>query len=74
MKVFVKVKTGCKKERVEKIDDSHFAVFVKERPEKGLANKAVVKVLADYFKVSQAEAEIVSGFKSRQKIIKIYGR
>jgi len=68
MKVFVKVKTEAKQEKVEKVDDSHFIVWVKERPEKGLANKAVLKALERFF---EADAEMVSGFKSRQKIIKI---
>jgi len=71
MKIFVKVKTGSKKEKVEKLDDNHFLVFVKERPQKGLANEAVVKVLAGYFKVGASRVSMISGFKSRQKIIEI---
>jgi len=71
MKIFVKTKVGVKKESVEKIDETHFIVSVKERPVKGLANKAVVRALADYFKVSNSAVSIVSGFKSRQKTVKI---
>lgn len=58
-------------EKVEKIDDNHFVVFVKERPEKGKANKAVIKILSDYFKVRQADVEISAGHTSGQKIIRI---
>ena len=72
MKVFVRVKTGSKEKKVEKVDDNYFLVFIKERPIKGEANKAVVKALADYFGVAVSNVVMISGFKSRQKIIKIY--
>lgn len=71
MKVFVKIKVGCKKEKVEKVDENHFIVSVKERPIKGLANKALIKALANYFKIGVSNINIISGFKSRQKIIKV---
>jgi len=73
MKIFVKVKTGAKEEKIEKTDESNYLVSVKERPKKGLANKAVVRILSRYFKVPQKSVVIVSGFSSRQKLIKIYG-
>lgn len=72
MKIFVKVKTGAKKEKIEKTGENNYVVFVKERPEKGLANKAVIKALNRYFKVPQKDVVIVSGLSSRQKLIKIY--
>ena len=74
MKIFVKVKTGAKEEKIEKTGENNYKVFVKERPEKGLANKAVIKILSRYFKVPQKNTIIVSGFASRQKIVKIYGK
>ena len=43
-------------------------VRVKEPPTKGRANKAVVKLLSEYF---NARARIVSGTKSRRKIVEI---
>ncbi len=58
-------------EKVEKIDDSHFTVSVKEPPIQGMANRAIVKVLAGYFGVTSSSVKIVSGFTSRQKIIEI---
>lgn len=71
MKVFVKVKTGSKEKKVERVDDNHFLVFVKERPKKGEANKAVIKAVADYFGVAVSNVVMISGLKSRQKTIKI---
>ena len=73
MKIFVKVRLGAKKEKIEKVDQTHFVISVKERPIKGAANKAVIRALADYFKVSKSEVQIKSGLASRQKIIQIKG-
>jgi len=73
MKIFVKVKSGAKKEKIEKVDQNHFVVSVKERPIKGQANKAVIRALADYFKVPKSEVQIRSGFTFRQKIVQIKG-
>jgi len=71
MKIFVKVKPKAKEEKVEKIDDINFKVSVKESPEKGRANRAVVKTLADYFTVNQTNVRIISGSTSKLKIIEI---
>jgi len=71
MRIFVKVKTGVKTEGVKKIDESHFEVAVKESPEKGRANAAVVKILAKHFKVAKSMVEIKAGYTSKQKIVEI---
>ncbi len=71
MKIQVKAKTKAKKELVEKVKENSFLVSVKEPPIGGKANAAVVKALAKYFKIPQAKLRIVSGFKSKQKILEI---
>lgn len=71
MKIFVKAKPKAKIERVEKIDNENFVVFVKEPPVKGRANKAIIKALAEYFKVPPVNVKIVSGYTSKQKVIEI---
>ena len=70
MKIFVKAKPS-RKESVEKIDDSHFVVSVKEPPVQGRANHAIVGVVANYFGVPRGLVRIVSGHTSRQKILEI---
>jgi len=70
MKIFVKVKTGAR-DNVEKIDETHFVISVQERPIKGQANKGVIRVVADYFKISKSEVNIKSGFTSFQKVIEV---
>lgn len=71
MKIFVKAKPGARKESVEKISENTFLVSVKEPPEKGRANQAILKALAAYFKIPVSNLTIVSGVTSRNKIIKI---
>lgn len=71
MKIFVRVKPKAKEDRVERVDDVNFKVWVKEPAEKGRANQAVLKTLADYFSVSQSNIRIISGATSRLKIIEI---
>lgn len=71
MKIFVKVKPKSKQEKVNKINKNHFIVWIKESPEKGRANKAVLRLLADYFNISVSQLEIIAGAKSKNKIINI---
>ncbi|PIZ87317.1 MAG: hypothetical protein COX92_01455 [Candidatus Nealsonbacteria bacterium CG_4_10_14_0_2_um_filter_40_15] len=74
MKIFVRVKPKAKEEKVEKIDDINFNVQVRALPEKGKANRAVIRALADYFNIGQSNIQIVSGSKSKLKIIEITKR
>lgn len=71
MKIFIKVKPKAKEEKVEKIDDINFKVSVKQSPEKGKANSAAMRALADYFNTSQSNVRIISGSTSKLKIIEI---
>lgn len=71
MKLFITAKPRAKEERVEKVDDTHFVVAVKELPVKGLANAAIIKALARHFRVSLSSVVIISGHTSRKKIIEI---
>lgn len=72
MKISVKAKTKSKKEYIRKIDEYNFIVAVKEIPEKGKANEAIKDALSKYFKKSRSDINIVSGRKSKLKIIEIY--
>ncbi len=69
MKLFIKVKARSKEERVIRIDDTHFKVWVKAVPEKGKANEAVIALLSEYFSGPKATFEILSGHTSNQKVI-----
>jgi uncharacterized protein (TIGR00251 family) len=70
MKISVRVKPNMKQEKVEKVDNV-FTVNVKEPAKEGRANKAVVDLLSKYFKIPKSKIVILSGMKSKQKIIEI---
>lgn len=71
MKIIVKAKPNSRENRVQKIDESNFVVFVKEPPIQGKANAAIITLLAKYFNTSPLLIEIISGRTSRTKIVKI---
>jgi uncharacterized protein (TIGR00251 family) len=70
MKIQVKVKPNSKTEELSREGDS-FIVKVKEPPKEGKANQAVIKLLAEHFSVSQSQVRILSGFRSRNKVIEV---
>jgi uncharacterized protein (TIGR00251 family) len=70
MKISLRVKPNMKEEKVEKVDDV-FIVWVKEPAKEGRANRAVIELLSEYFKIPKSQIVILSGMKSKQKIIEI---
>jgi len=81
MKILVKAKPFSKEEKVEKIPQEGFAfmdnnmntykVWIKEIPENGKANEAVIKALAKYFNTSKSNVELLKGGTSSDKIFNI---
>lgn len=71
MKIFIKAKPNAKKEKIQKISDTNFVVSVCAPPVKGKANQAIIRVLADYFKIPMSRLRIAAGTTSRNKIIEI---
>jgi uncharacterized protein (TIGR00251 family) len=71
MRIQVKVKPNAYEEKIEKIDETHFVVAVKEPPQNGLANKGVCRALAHYFSVAQSMVVVKKGFTSKNKVIEI---
>lgn len=69
MKIKVKVKPGAKKDEVE--EGEIFIIKTKEKPVEGKANKAVIKLLAEHFKVPQANISILSGARSKEKLLEV---
>lgn len=71
MKIVVKVKTGAKNEFIAKTSNGNFTVSVREMPADNRANWAIIRALAQHFKVTQSQVSIISGFKSKKKILEI---
>jgi len=74
MIINVKVNPKAKKNLVKKETEDLFRVYVTAPPAKGAANKAMIKLLADYFDVSESMISILSGKKNRHKVLKISNR
>jgi uncharacterized protein (TIGR00251 family) len=70
MKIQVKVKPSSRTEEVSQEGDS-FIIKVKEPPREGRANQAVIKLLAEHFGVPRSQVRILSGFRSRNKVIEV---
>ena len=73
MKIHVRVKPSSRTEEVSRENDS-FIVKVKEPPKEGKANQAVIRLLAERFRVPQSHVKILSGFRSRNKVVEIAER
>lgn len=71
MLIKVKVFPNSKKEEIIKKSEDSFEVKVKAKPEKGMANKEVVKLLSVYFKIPESKIRLIKGFKKRNKIFEI---
>jgi len=71
MRIFVRVKTGAREEKVQELDETHFSVSVEERPIDGKANRAVLEAVARHFRISPSRVAIVSGSSSREKCIDV---
>ncbi|VVB79534.1 putative ACR, YggU family [uncultured archaeon] len=68
MKLSVKLHPNSSQEKIVKIDEKNYEVWIKEKPIEGKANEFLEKFLKKYFK---KEVKITSGFTSRKKIIEI---
>lgn len=70
----VKVVPNSKKSQVEEVDKLKFKIHVMAPAVDGKANKALIEVLADYFKTKKNKISIVRGETGRTKIVKIESR
>jgi len=71
MIIIVLAKPRSREQKVEKNIDGSYTVRVCEPPDDGKANKAIIRALAEHFKVAQSRIEMASGHAGKKKIIKI---
>jgi hypothetical protein len=71
MLIKVKVFPESKEEDIIKKSEDSFEVRVKEIPERGLANMAVISLLAYYFEIPREKIRMIKGFRERNKIFEI---
>ncbi|NMC35969.1 DUF167 domain-containing protein [Candidatus Beckwithbacteria bacterium] len=71
MKITVKVTPKARVNSVEEISSNLYKVKTTAPAAGGQANEAVIKLLADYFKVKKSAVDLLQGETSRQKVIEI---
>lgn len=70
MRIRVRVTPNASKQRIIEADNL-LKVYVSAPPDKGKANKRLIKILSKYFKVKKSDLNIVRGEKSRDKVLEV---
>ena len=65
-----KVSVTFHKDFIE-VNNDEISVGIKSKPQKGEANKELIKKLSKHFNVPQSQVKITYGEKSRKKLIQI---
>jgi len=71
MLIRVYVTPNAREAYVVKVSEDYFEVRVDERAAGGRANKRLLEILAEHFKVQKSRISIVKGTKSRNKIVQV---
>jgi len=71
MRIYVKVSPRSSKNEVTKISEGEYKVKLTAPPVDGKANAMLIKVLAEYFNVSQSSLTIIGGKSAKKKLIEI---
>ena len=71
VKVSITVKPNSKKREVEPAGLNQFVVRVIAFPRENKANKEVIETLAEYFDVPKSRVSILSGLRSKKKVLEI---
>lgn len=71
MKLNVIVLPNAKSYEVTKLDKDNYKIRVDAPASENKANKRLIEILADYFKVPKSSVKILKGFKNRNKIVSI---
>jgi uncharacterized protein (TIGR00251 family) len=71
LKISVKTHPKSKKTQVRQMAVGRYEVWVKEPPDKGKANEALIKALSEHLGVARSRLSICSGHSSRNKIVEV---
>jgi uncharacterized protein len=71
MRIYVKVIPRSSRNKVEKISEGDYKVWLTAAPVDNAANKMLIQVLAEHFGVSKSSLSILGGKSARVKIIEI---
>ncbi|MFH1608999.1 MAG: DUF167 domain-containing protein [Patescibacteria group bacterium] len=62
---------NSKKQNITEKSDSHFEISVKEKAERNMANKKIIEILAEYFKILPKNIRIINGHQHPHKLLVI---
>ncbi|OQB44583.1 MAG: hypothetical protein BWY03_00109 [Parcubacteria group bacterium ADurb.Bin159] len=71
MLIKVTVFSKSKEEEIIKKANDKFEIKTKEKPERGMANERVKKILANYLNISEKNIKIIKGSREKHKILEI---
>ena len=71
MLIFVHVTPNAKRAHVLKVDEAHFEVKVDEKAIGGRANKRLIEILSEHLSIPKPKVVILSGAKSRDKVLEV---
>jgi len=70
MRISITVKPNSRLDKIEKTENS-YSIHIRAVPIENKANIAVIKLLSEYFDIPKSRITIISGLKSKRKIIEI---
>ena len=68
MRIKIKLHPGSSQEKLEKLNELEYEIWIKEKPIDGKANNYLMKFLKKEF---GCEAKVVGGFTSRLKTVEL---
>lgn len=69
MYIKVRVLANQRREKVEVLKENSLKLYVKEKPERNLANVRVVEMVAEHFRISKEKVKIINGHHSPSKLL-----
>ncbi|MFC1576251.1 DUF167 domain-containing protein [Candidatus Omnitrophota bacterium] len=71
MRAEVRVQPKSSKEAIVKLGEDSYKVYLHEPAIGGKANRKLVEILAEYFGTKKSAIKILSGLKTKNKVIEI---
>lgn len=71
MKISVLVKPNARLDKIERIKEDYYLVWVKEKPKENKANQAVVEVLSAHLGLPKSRIALIKGRSSKHKVFSI---
>ena len=71
MNIAVRVKPNAKKDKVERIGESAYLLWVRSPAQEGKANQATIELLSAFLDIPKTRIAIVKGHRCRNKVVSI---